>query len=319
MIALGGRGGHRRRARAGSRRAALHGAPLRRRPGRVRGAAGAQRRRSRAGRPAHRRVPPLSRPAPAGHRRPAAVPVGRQAGGRGALLPPVRGARARRSRRLRGRGHARWPPTSRPGAWTEETLNNLATHYIVTDDDATAGDGVRRLSRAVPAGQVRRPRGVAPRLVEVSRRRLRGRRRDLRSRPRSTSRAPTTVRAGCTGPAAPTPRSTRRPAPTPASSWCAPTISTRTTDASPACTSAPRTRRARRSARSHVGGRRAAARRPAAERDRDPAADPVGRVPARRGRGPLRAAALHASRRRSRRRGPGCSAPAASIVRPSTR
>jgi soluble lytic murein transglycosylase len=25
------------------------------------------------------------------------------------------------------------------GAWTEETLNNLATHYIVTDDDATAG------------------------------------------------------------------------------------------------------------------------------------------------------------------------------------
>ena len=67
------------------------------------------------------------------------------------------------------------------GAWTEETLNNLATHYIVTDDDATAGDGVRRLSRAVPAGQVRRPRGVAPRLVEVSRRRLRGRRRDLRS------------------------------------------------------------------------------------------------------------------------------------------
>jgi len=25
------------------------------------------------------------------------------------------------------------------GAWTEETLNNLATHYIVTDDDVTAG------------------------------------------------------------------------------------------------------------------------------------------------------------------------------------
>ena len=132
-------GGHGRRARAGAGRAALHGAPLRRRPGRVRGAAGAQRRRSRAGRAAHRRVPPLSR---------SASPGGRRRCSRSCRAPSARPKPASSTSPRRARS-AITPATSPPprrspadfktGAWTEETLNNLATHYIVTDDDATAG------------------------------------------------------------------------------------------------------------------------------------------------------------------------------------
>ena len=70
---------------------------------------------------------------------------------------------------------------------------------------------------------------------------------------------------------------------------------------SPLLLRTPRRRAPRRRERVALTGRRAAprpptcaARRPAAERDRDPAADPGRRVPARRGRDPLRAAALHA-------------------------
>ena len=181
------------------------------------------------------------------------------------------------------------------------------------------GHGVRRLSRAVPAGQVRRPRGVAPRLVEVSRRRLRGRRRDLRSGRGQLPALRLPSELALLGRPRLREGQPDGRGPTPASSWCAPTISTPTTDASPACTSAPRTRRARRSARSPRRRPTRRRRRPAAERDRDPAADPVGRVPARRGRDPLRAAALHRRRRRSRRRGPGCSRRGASTARPSTR
>ena len=189
---------------------------------------------------------------------------------------------------------ARWPPISRPGAWTEETLNNLATHYIVTDDDATAGTVFADYLERFPQGKYGARAAWRLGWWKYRAGGLRGRRRDLRSgrgqlsalrlpselavlgRPRLREGQPDAAR------------------PTPASSWCAPTISTPTTDASPACTSAPRTRRARRSARSAAGGRRAPPAGPAAERGRDPAADPVRRVPARRGRDPLRAAALRA-------------------------
>ena len=133
------------------------------------------------------------------------------------------------------------------GAWTEETLNNLATHYIVTNDDASAGtvfaDYLERFPRAStapapPGGSA--GGGIAPATSRAPRRSSIG--------PPSASRGRTIVRAGCTGRGAPTPRPSSRRAPTPASSWSAPTISTRTTAASPVCTSARRRPRARRSA-----------------------------------------------------------------------
>jgi soluble lytic murein transglycosylase len=39
------------------------------------------------------------------------------------------------------------------GAWTEETLNNLATHYIVTDDDASAGEVFAEYLERFPQGK----------------------------------------------------------------------------------------------------------------------------------------------------------------------
>ena len=38
-------------------------------------------------------------------------------------------------------------------SWSEEALNNLATHYILVDDDAMADDAFRRLARQFPAGR----------------------------------------------------------------------------------------------------------------------------------------------------------------------
>ena len=38
-------------------------------------------------------------------------------------------------------------------SWSEETLNNLATHYILVDDDASADAAFRRLARQFPAGR----------------------------------------------------------------------------------------------------------------------------------------------------------------------
>ncbi len=38
-------------------------------------------------------------------------------------------------------------------SWSEEALNNLATHYIVVDDDASADAAFRRLARQFPAGR----------------------------------------------------------------------------------------------------------------------------------------------------------------------
>ena len=41
-----------------------------------------------------------------------------------------------------------------PGdSWTEETLNNLATHYILVDDDAKADETFRQLVRQFPSGR----------------------------------------------------------------------------------------------------------------------------------------------------------------------
>ena len=38
-------------------------------------------------------------------------------------------------------------------SWSEETLNNLATHYILVDDDASADQTFRKLARLFPAGR----------------------------------------------------------------------------------------------------------------------------------------------------------------------
>ena len=38
-------------------------------------------------------------------------------------------------------------------SWSEETLNNLATHYILADDDANADAAFRRLARQFPTGR----------------------------------------------------------------------------------------------------------------------------------------------------------------------
>src|SRR5690606_31720696 len=41
-----------------------------------------------------------------------------------------------------------------PGeTWAEETLNNLATHYILVDDDAAADRIFQRLAKLFPAGR----------------------------------------------------------------------------------------------------------------------------------------------------------------------
>ncbi len=51
--------------------------------------------------------------------------------------------------------------------WAEETLNNLASHYVTNDDDETADGVFRELSAAIPEGPLRRSRGMEGRLVGV--------------------------------------------------------------------------------------------------------------------------------------------------------
>ena len=78
--------------------------------------------------------------------------------GGSALLLSVRAARARPARRVRradaGAGR-RFPGDS----WAEEALNNLGTHYIVTNEDEAAAQRVRRAatrnSRPAPAPSAR--------------------------------------------------------------------------------------------------------------------------------------------------------------------
>ena len=45
--------------------------------------------------------------------------------------------------------------------WAEETLNNLATHYILVDEDEAADATFRRLARMFPAGRYA-PRAYRP-------------------------------------------------------------------------------------------------------------------------------------------------------------
>ena len=103
------------------------------------------------------------------------------------------------------------------------------------DDDATAG-AVFADYRAFPQGKYGARAAWRLGWWKYRAGGLRGRRRIFDQAavnfPRSDYRP-----SWLTGRAAPTPRSTRGPAPTPASSWCAPTTSTPITDASPACTS----------------------------------------------------------------------------------
>ena len=100
-------------------------------------------------------------------------------------------------------------PTSRkPGSWSsdfpdsswaDEALNNLATHYILVDDDATAAEVFGQYLDRFPRGR------YAPRAAwklgwwryppERQRRRDRG----LRARRRDASRDPTIGRRGCIG------------------------------------------------------------------------------------------------------------------------
>ncbi len=47
----------------------------------------------------------------------------------------------------------RWSAEFPDDSWSEETLNNLATHYILVDDDASADEAFRRLARQFPAGR----------------------------------------------------------------------------------------------------------------------------------------------------------------------
>ena len=110
-------------------------------------------------------------------------------------------------------------------SWAEEALNNLATHYILQNDDEQRGRDVPRDVREVPDRALRRARGVEDRLVGVPERRATprpsasssARRRDF---PRSDYRPPWLYwsGAGARG-AARSRRSPRR-----ATRWSPPTI-----------------------------------------------------------------------------------------------
>ncbi len=52
-------------------------------------------------------------------------------------------------------------------SWSEEALNNLATHYILDDDDASADAAFRRLARQFPTGRHAPARGLEDRMERV--------------------------------------------------------------------------------------------------------------------------------------------------------
>ena len=135
--------------------------------------------------------------------------------------------------------------------WAEEALNNLATHYVMIDDDEEADRVFRELHPPVPEEPLRRARGVEGWLVVVSGRRLRGGRRSVRVAPPRTSRAPTTGRRGCTGLPARAIRWASRRRPPLATASSSPTTRTPITDAR------------RRSASMPAASRRCSARSPA--------------------------------------------------------
>ena len=84
-------------------------------------------------------------------------------------------------------------------SWAEEALNNLATHYILQNDDESADEDVPRDVREVPDRPLRGARGLEDRLVGVQERQLRRHRARVRSRRRRIFRARTIGRRGCTG------------------------------------------------------------------------------------------------------------------------
>ena len=103
-----------------------------------------ERRRSGAGRSPHRRVRLLPEALCRRARRAGAVSRSRLAAGRSALLLPERAARARRTTieyvSLTRALVDDFPDSS----WSEEALNNLGTHYIVTNEDELAAKTFKR-------------------------------------------------------------------------------------------------------------------------------------------------------------------------------
>ena len=65
-------------------------------------------------------------------------------------------------------------------SWAEEALNNLATHYILQNDDESADQAFRELYEKFPTGRYARARRVEDRLVGVQERPLRRDRARLR-------------------------------------------------------------------------------------------------------------------------------------------
>jgi soluble lytic murein transglycosylase len=91
----------------------------------------------------------LPRSLPGLTRRAEALPRQVIAPGRGALLLSDRHARAWRPRQLREQARSLvndFPDST----WAAETLNNLATHYVIVDDDAAADCVFRELFRRFP-------------------------------------------------------------------------------------------------------------------------------------------------------------------------
>ena len=124
-------------------------------------------RRQGARRPAHRRVRLLPEAIRSRARRRAAVSRTRLAQGRSALLLSEQPPRARRPRRyiaLTRALVAEFPDSS----WSEEALNNLGTHYILTNEDDAAAKTFNELYEQVPDRRARGARGLEVRLVRAT-------------------------------------------------------------------------------------------------------------------------------------------------------
>ena len=117
--------------------------------------------------------------------------------GRSAVLLSQRAARPRRARPGRRRSRAPCVADFPDSSWAGEALNNLGTHYIVTNQDDLAAQTFKELFDKFPDRPARRARRVEVRLVGLHDRQLRRDRARLREAPRRRSRGRTTARRGC--------------------------------------------------------------------------------------------------------------------------
>ena len=130
-------------------------------------------------------------------------------------------------------------------SWAEEALNNLGTHYIVTNDDELAAQTFKELYEKFPTGTRAERAAWKSGWWSYKERRLRRRPCGSSRAPRSRSRAPTTGRRSSTGRRARTASSEPARRRRPGCGSSTPTTATRTTAAWPSVSS-PAARRRRR-------------------------------------------------------------------------